>query len=72
MHRFGAAISRLECHHWNSTMRNEKTGMLVGIALWDSKENMLASLPVMEDAVKNDDFKQRDVSVPETFYLHET
>jgi len=71
MHRFGAAISTQQGHRWNRTMRDEKTGRLVGIAVWDSKEDMLAARPVMEESVKDDDFEDWEERENETFYLHE-
>ena len=71
MHRFGGAISTQVGHRWNHTMCDEKTGRLVGIAVWDSKEDMLAARPVMKGAVKDDDFDDWEERENETFYLHE-
>ncbi|HEX2910580.1 MAG TPA: hypothetical protein VH186_07205 [Chloroflexia bacterium] len=56
MHRFGAAMQGQPGLQQVFTLRDSRTGQLVGLAIWDSKEEMLKARPAMEEAVKDDDF----------------
>ena len=56
MHRFGAAIKgkpgMLQVH----TLKDEEEGKLIGLAIWESPQAMMAAAPAMMEATKNDDF----------------
>ena len=57
MHRFGAAARTqpglVEVHTLKDT---RGSGALVGFALWESAEALLAARPALSEATENDDF----------------
>ena len=64
MHRYGEAIRNapglIEVH----TLRDERTGVLMGMAVWESREAMEVSVHLAREAVANDPFDEwesRDV-----------
>ncbi|MCZ7586467.1 MAG: hypothetical protein M5R36_25795 [Deltaproteobacteria bacterium] len=69
MHRFGAAIRDKPGCRMVNTLKDEKTGKLIGLAIWDSKEQMLAARPAMAEAVKDDPFDEWESAPPEVFLL---
>jgi hypothetical protein len=70
MHRFGKAdgepISGLREVH---TLRDRKTGALVGLAIWDSEESFAEGIPRMRAAVEGDDFLAWEDGVPDVYVL---
>lgn len=58
MHRFGEAIKGapglIEVH----TLRDERSGALIGMAIWESIEAMQASIHLARAAVANDPFDE--------------
>ena len=71
MHRFGNAIKGKPGLREVHTLKDQITGRLIGLAIWDSKDNMKAQYPAMEKAVGNDPFEEWEDGKPEVFHLEE-
>jgi heme-degrading monooxygenase HmoA len=56
MHRYGEAAKKQKGLVSVHTLKDENTGELVGLAIWDSKESFLADRPDLMKATENDDF----------------
>ena len=56
MHRYGDAAKKQRGLLSVHTLKDETTGELVGIAIWDSKESFLAARPALMKATEKDDF----------------
>jgi heme-degrading monooxygenase HmoA len=56
MHRYGEAAKKQHGLISVHTLKDESTGELVGLAIWDSKESFLAARPALMKATENDDF----------------
>ena len=52
------------------TLKDEKSGRLVGLAIWDSKEQMIAQRSVMMETTKDDDFDLWEEGEMEGFFLN--
>jgi anti-sigma-K factor RskA len=72
MHRFGEAIRTQPGLRVVHTLRDQKSGRLVGLAVWDSKQSMLAARPIMAKATEEDDFDAWEEEKPTIFLLEET
>ena len=72
MHRFGEAIKTQPGLREVHTLADEKSGRLVGLAVWDSKQSMLAARPVMAKATEGDDFDAWEEEQPTILLLEET
>ena len=55
MHRFGQAAKTQPGLPLYTTMRDQETGELVGLAVWESEEAAKAAGPALMAAVENDD-----------------
>lgn len=71
MHRFGAAIIAQPGCKQARVLRDQKTGRLIRLAIWDNKQVWLAARPTMEEAVKDDDFEAWEEKPPDVFHLNE-
>ena len=72
MHRFGNSIKSQPGLQSVFTLKDPKTGNLVGLAIWDSEESMIAARPLMAEAVKDDDFEAwEEAGSPTTYRLEE-
>lgn len=71
MHRFGAAMKTQAGLQRIHTLKDDVSGRLVGLAIWDSMEDMIAARPAMEKAVEGDDFDLWEEREPELFRLTE-
>jgi hypothetical protein len=69
MHRFGNAVLRETGLQQVHTLMDQKSGALVGLSIWDSKENWEAARPKMQTAVKDDPFGEWEDNPPEILYL---
>ncbi|TKJ25030.1 MAG: hypothetical protein CEE42_08870 [Promethearchaeota archaeon Loki_b31] len=69
MHRFGKSMEGQKGLIMAHTTKDEDTNRLIGLAIWDSKENWLAARPTMIDAVKDDPFDEWVLKLPEVYYL---
>ena len=71
MHRFGAAARTqaglVEVH----TFRDEPSGALVGLAIWESKAALDAARPALSAAVAGDDFDAWESEPTQVFLLEE-
>jgi heme-degrading monooxygenase HmoA len=56
MRRYGAAAKEAGGLERVHELKDEKTGDLVGLAIWDSKEAYEAAEPALMRAVEGDDF----------------
>jgi heme-degrading monooxygenase HmoA len=69
MQRFAAAMQGQPGLQQAYTLRDGRTGTLVGLAIWDSREAMTAARPAMAAATVNDDFDAWEEGDPEVFHL---
>ena len=69
MHRFGKAMEGKKGLIMAHTTKDEDSDRLIGLAIWDSKENWLAARPAMIDAVKDDPFEEWEIRPPEVYHL---
>lgn len=69
MHRFGNAMEGKEGLIMAHTTKDEELNCLVGLAIWDSKENWLKARPAMIEAVKDDSFEEWEEKSPQVFHL---
>jgi hypothetical protein len=69
MHRFANAVLREPGLQQVHTMMDQKSGALIGLAIWDSKEEWEAARPKMKDAMKNERFEEWEESATEVFHL---
>ncbi len=71
MHRFGATARRQPGLREVHTLEDRSSGVLVGLAIWESKDALMAARPVLHDAVKNDPMGEWESGPPEIFLLEE-
>ncbi|MHA2289978.1 MAG: hypothetical protein ACXABG_14430 [Promethearchaeota archaeon] len=69
MHRFGKAMEGKKGLIMAHTTEDEDSERLVGLAIWDSKENWSAARSAMIDAVKDDPFEEWEIKPPEVYHL---
>jgi heme-degrading monooxygenase HmoA len=69
MHRFGTAMKGKKGLIMAHTTKDENTDRLVGLAIWESKDDWLAARPAMIDAVKDDPFEEWELKDPDVFHL---
>ena len=69
MHRFGKAMEGKKGLIMAHTTKDEEAKRLVGLAIWDSKENWLAARPAMIEAVKDDPFDDWELKPPDVYHL---
>ena len=70
MHRFGKAMEGKKGLIMAHTTKDEDQNRLVGIAIWDSKDNWKAARTVMLEAVKDDPFEDWEEREPEVYHLN--
>jgi heme-degrading monooxygenase HmoA len=63
MHRYGTAARTQPGLREVHTLKDEKAGVLVGLAIWDSEEAAIAARPALMEAVKDDDFEDWEEGV---------
>jgi len=51
------------------TTKDEDKNHLIGLAIWDSKENWSAARPAMIEAVRDDPFEDWEIKPPEVYHL---
>jgi hypothetical protein len=69
MHKFGKAMEGKKGLIMAHTTKDEDSERLVGLAIWDSKENWLAARPAMIGAVKDDPSEEWEIRPPEVYHL---
>ena len=69
MHRFGKSMEGKKGLIMVHTTKDEDSNQLVGLAIWDSKENWLAARPAMIESVKDDPFEEWELKSPEVYHL---
>ncbi len=69
MHRFGKAMEGKEGLIAAHTTKDEDRGRLIGLAIWNSKEDWLAARSAMSEAVKGDPFEDWEEKPPEVYHL---
>ncbi|MFX0177129.1 MAG: hypothetical protein ACFE85_12980 [Candidatus Hodarchaeota archaeon] len=68
MHRFGKAMEGKKGLIMANTTKDEERNLLIGIAIWNSKQDWLAARSAMIDAVKDDPFDEWEEKPPEVFH----
>ena len=71
MHRFGAAASTQPGLREVHTLKDARSGTLVGFALWESMDALMAARPALDAAVEGDDFDLWDAEPIRSFLLEE-
>ncbi|NUO20155.1 hypothetical protein HUU59_11965 [bacterium] len=67
MRRFGAAMKTCKGLRDVYQLEDKDTGALIGLAIWETKEDWLAARPVMLEAIKDDPIEEWEESEPEGF-----
>jgi len=71
MHRFGAAVrGKQGCREIHS-LKDAGSGALIGLGIFDSREDWDRLAPLARAAVKDDDFDVWEETEPEGFLLSE-
>ena len=71
MHRFGAAMKRFPGLQRVHALHDPDKGVLLGLAIWDSREAWEAARPAMQEAIQDDPFDEWEDDPPEVFRLVE-
>ena len=71
MHRFGAAGARQPGFIGAQTLRDARTGRLVGMARWEDEASWRAGVEAMRTAVADDPFDEWEAVEVEGFFLEE-
>lgn len=71
MHRFGAALKGAPGLISVHTLQDAQAGVLVGLALWESREAMMASIHLARAATENDPFDEWEMEDVQGFRLTE-
>jgi heme-degrading monooxygenase HmoA len=71
MHRFGAAAAGQPGLIDAKTLRDRRTGRLIGMARWDDEASWATGVEVMRAAVAGDPFDEWEDGEPEGFLLEE-
>jgi heme-degrading monooxygenase HmoA len=71
MGRFGAAMKGKPGFRQAFSLQDRDSGALVGLAIWDSREQWEAAHPAMLEAIKEDPFDEWEDTPPEVFHLDE-
>ncbi len=71
MHRFSKAMKGRKGLKKAYTLRDEETGRIVGIALFDKKKHWLAARPYAQKAVEDDPIEEWEEKPLEGFSLEE-
>ena len=69
MHRFGQAIQGQPGLQQVHTLREQRSGRLVIMAMWDSKDAWFGARQVMMDTVEDDDFDAWEERPVEVYHL---
>jgi heme-degrading monooxygenase HmoA len=70
MARFGKEMKNKKGLIMVHTLRDEDSSKLVGLAIWESKEDWLAARSAMINAVKDDPFEEWELKDPDVFHLN--
>jgi hypothetical protein len=71
MHRYGAAARSREGLREVHTLRDKRSGVLVGLAIWESEDAKRAAASVLAAAVEGDDFDAWEAEPATSFALEE-
>ena len=71
MHRFGAAGAGQPGFIEARTLRDTRSGRLVGMARWEDEPSWRAGVEAMRDAVADDSFDEWEAAETESFLLEE-
>ena len=71
MHRFGQAMRGHPGFQRAHTLRDQDSGQLIGLAIWDSEGAWSDARPAMQAAVEHDDFNAWEVEPPTVFHMEE-
>ena len=71
MHRFGAAGAGQPGFIEARTLRDTRSGRLVGMARWEDEPSWRAGVETMRDAVADDPFDEWEAAETESFLLEE-
>jgi heme-degrading monooxygenase HmoA len=70
MRRFGTALKKHSGLHEVYQLKDEQSGALIGLAIWESEDAMQAAVSVARNAIKNDDHASWESNPPEVFHLN--
>lgn len=71
MHRYGAALAGAPGLVSVHTLEDAEQGVLVGVAIWDSREAWEASVHLARSAVADDPFEEWEAAPAQGFRLTE-
>ncbi len=68
MHRFGEACMKHDASRGANTLRDEEKGVLIGVAVWDSKDEWETAIAKAASAVENDPFNEWEEEPPQVLH----
>lgn len=68
MRRFGEACMKHDASRGANVLHDEEKGTLIGLAVWDSKEEWEEAIPSIRKVVENDPFEEWEEAPPEVFH----
>ena len=68
MKRFGEACMQHDASRGANTLFDEERGVLIGVAVWDSKQDWEEAIPKISKSVEKDPFDEWEETVPEVFH----
>lgn len=71
MHRYGQAMQAHPGFQRAHALRDQDSGRLVGLAIWDSERAWSDARTAMQAAIENDDFDAWEVEPPTVFHMDE-
>ena len=71
MHRFRGAIEQVDGFIDGGVFEDEKTGRLIGMIRWRSREDMEQNIHLAAEVIQHDDFDTWEHHPPESFLLGE-
>jgi len=71
MRRYAAVMDGKPGGREAHLLQDTRTGKIVGLYMWDTKEHWEAVLPEMEDAIKDDPFHEWEDMPPKVYHLEE-
>ncbi len=69
MHRFGEADGEIPGLREVHTLRDRESGVLIGLAIWESQETFEAGVPRIRAALEGDDLLEWEQGLPEVYLL---
>jgi len=68
MHRFGAKCMEFDANRGANTLHDKERNILIGVAVWDSREEWQEAIPKIHKVVENDPFDEWEDGPVQVFH----